>query len=56
MSKDAKINDTLGETIYVLMSENAATNQYVFSVAKTDEQKKQCKALIDQKNSNKKGV
>jgi len=56
LSKDAKINDTLGETIYVLMSENAATNQYVFSVAKTDEQKKQCKALIDQKNSNKKGV
>ncbi len=46
LSKDAKINEELAKSTYVLMSENAATNQYGFSIAKTEEQKQQCRDLI----------
>lgn len=46
LSKDSKINDELAKNTYVIISENAATNQYVFSIAKTEEQKQQCQSLL----------
>lgn len=46
LSKDSKINDELAKNTYIIISENAATNQYVFSIAKTEEQKQQCQSLL----------
>lgn len=54
LSKDAKINEDLAKSTYVLMSENAATNQYGFSIAKTEEQKQQCRDLIAAKEEREK--
>ncbi len=48
LSSDAKINDKLAQNTYVIISENVATNQYVFSIAKTEEQKKTCQILLSQ--------
>lgn len=44
--KDFKLNDGTMASEYVLINMNEATNQFVYSLAKTDEQKNACKELL----------
>lgn len=65
LSKDAKIDDTLAQNTYVIVSENAATNQYGFSMLKRSnyadgddgeaEYQKQvnaCKTMVEERKNN----
>lgn len=42
LAKDAKIDDSLAQNTYVIVSEQPATNQYAFKIAKDEKDKQSC--------------